>query len=93
MGGTDAQIPGLTAAGARFAVWTVEDIATDQILLSDAGGRTRSWLAVDADTLWFGSAVVPPGPGQGIGLVARALIGPHVLYSRALLSSAARRLR
>ena len=91
------------AAGARdrFAAWTVEDRADDQLLLCDVYGRTRSWLMVsphgDAESrLYFGSAVVPridrrtgePTLGGGYS----ALLGFHKLYSVALLGSARRRL-
>ena len=33
---------------ARFAAWHVEDRTDDQLLVCDAGGRTRSWFMVDA---------------------------------------------
>jgi hypothetical protein len=60
--------------------------------------RTKSWLAVAGGgvgtQLWFGSVIVPktgagrPAPGPFV----TALIGPHRVYSRALLAAAARRL-
>jgi hypothetical protein len=93
------------AAGERdgFAAWRVEGRATDQLLLCDVGGRTRSWLMVSRSPepaqgtrLYFGSAVVPVVNGSGgkrrMGFVFRALLGFHRLYSRALLSSASTRL-
>lgn len=84
-----------------FAAWRVEAREPDQILLADMTGRTRSWLMVaPADgggtRLHFGSAVVPaahPATGQRrMGFVFGALLGFHKLYSRALLSSARRKL-
>lgn len=85
----------------RFAAWTVEARAADQLLMCDAVGGTRSWLMVapaegGGTRLHFGSAVVPRrrGPGQRprMGLVFHALLGFHRLYSRALLAAACRRL-
>lgn len=84
----------------QFAAWTVEDRTSDQLLLRDMTGRTRSWLMVEAlpdgTRLYFGSAVVPTAdPRTGrlrMGLPFRALLGLHTLYSRSLLRSAARRL-
>jgi len=95
------------ATGARdtFAAWRVEARDVDQLLLSDIRGRTKSWLmltrtpddaAVPQTQLFFGSAVVPrlnAVTGQReMGLMFRALLGLHKLYSRALLGSARRRL-
>jgi hypothetical protein len=84
-----------------FAAWSVEDRATDQLLLRDFTGRTRSWLMVAAPTplgtqLFFGSAVVPAGAGKAgharMGFAFTALLGFHKLYSRALLRAATSRL-
>lgn len=86
------------AAGARdrFAAWTVEARDTDQLLMCDHLGHTRSWLMVapcelaglPATRLHFGSVVVP---------VRRfpytVMIGIHRLYSRVLLHAARRKLR
>jgi hypothetical protein len=86
----------------EFAAWRVEARAEDQLLLRAMDGRTRSWLMVSATEvpggtrLYFGSAVVPvrnASTGKSeIGFVFKALLGFHKLYSRALLSAAARRL-
>jgi hypothetical protein len=78
----------------RFAAWQVEARSPSQALL--AAGRTRSWLMVapampGTTTLFFGSAVVPRRKG-GLGWQFSALLGFHKLYSRALLTSAVRRL-
>ncbi len=87
-----------------FAAWSVEARATDQLLLSNFRGRTKSWLMVAAPQnagsprtwLFFGSAVVPvrsAGAGRTRqGFVFTALLGFHKLYSRILLKSAVSRL-
>jgi hypothetical protein len=86
-----------------FAAWTIEARATDQLLMRDFLGSTRSWFMVEprdsgrATRLYFGSVVVRrPDPvtgelrmGRGFGL----LLGFHKLYSRALLRAARARLR
>jgi len=86
-----------------FAAWSVEARATNQLLLSDFRGRTKSWLMVEplgagaaGTRLYFGSAVVPvrsagTGPA-GLGFVFTALLGFHKLYSRILLRTAVSRL-
>ena len=99
---TDEQARQLASAQRdRFAAWTVEDRAPDQLLLCDAVGGTRSWLMVAAadgggTRLYFGSAVVPRRRGGGqrprMGFLFHALLGFHRGYSVALLSAARRRL-
>jgi hypothetical protein len=84
----------------KYAAWTVEGRAPDQLLLADLTGRTRSWLMVapqgTGTRLYFGSAVVPrrdPKTGQSsMGGMFSALLGFHRLYSRVLLSAARARL-
>jgi len=99
---TDAQAKEL-ACGQRsdFAAWTVEARGTDQLLLCDVGGSTRSWLMVEpvhatSTRLYFGSAVVPrraKATGETkMGFVFKALLGFHKLYSRVLLHAARTRL-
>jgi len=78
--------------------------STDQLLMCDLSGRTRSWLMVaplrtgdsTRTRLYFGSAVVPvvdKASGQArIGFLFRALLGFHQLYSRVLLHAARSRL-
>jgi hypothetical protein len=102
---TDAEAQQI-AQGNRdsFAAWSVEARATDQLLISDFTGRTKSWLMVAAPQnagfpgtrLFFGSAVVPVhGASAGrtsLGFVFTALLGFHKLYSRILLRSAVLRL-
>ena len=93
-----------TGEAERFAAWNVEGRSTDQLLMCDMAGRTRSWFKtepVDGEAdgktrLFFGSAVVPrsdeDGRDGGLGFVFSALLGFHKLYSRALLYSAGKRL-
>lgn len=100
----DAQVRELAAGrGEAFAAWTVEARGTDQLLLCDFQGRTRSWLMVTpgdhgrSTRLYFGSAVVPrvdrrTGRSR-MGWGFHALLGFHRLYSRALLRAAQRRLQ
>lgn len=100
---TDAEAREL-ALGRRdaFAAWRVEARTSDQVLMCDLAGRTRSWLMVSAANgrsgtqLVFGSAVVPrvdPATGRAsMGLAFRLLLGFHAAYSRALLGSARTRL-
>lgn len=85
-----------------FAAWRVEARDANQLLLCDLPGRTRSWLMTApasedrATRLYFGSAVVPVvnrRSGQArMGVVFRALLGFHKLYSRVLLRAAVARL-
>lgn len=88
-----------------FAAWRVEGRRTDQLMLTDFTGRTRSWLMVtpadDIATpprtyLYFGSAVVaqsdPKTGRRRMGLVFQALLGFHRLYSRLLLRAARSRI-
>lgn len=100
---TDAQARQLAHGSLdSFAVWSVEDRTPEQLLLGDFSGRTKSWFMVSAGAasagtrLYFGSAVVPSrkrGAGQAsLGIVFRALLGFHKLYSRVLLGAARSRL-
>ncbi|MEL6957537.1 MAG: hypothetical protein AAGL89_01130 [Pseudomonadota bacterium] len=79
-----------------FAAWIVEDVSERELLMCDVGGATRSWFAVAQEPagtrLFFGSAIVPGNEADRPPLLARLLIGPHRMYSRALLRAAARRL-
>jgi hypothetical protein len=102
---TDLQAKQL-ASGALdvFAAWSVEDRRSDQLLLSDFAGRTKSWLMVarsfagvglpNSTRLYFGSAVVV-GARSGkatLGMSFRLLLGFHKLYSRVLLFAAKLRI-
>lgn len=84
-----------------FAVWHVEARESDQLLLADFSGRTKSWLMIetvqDAGTgmrtrLYFGSAVVPQGHKQSMNLAFHVLSGLHKLYSKLLLAAARSRI-
>lgn len=87
-----------------FAAWSVEGRGTDQLLLTDFRGRTRSWLMVagveingrPGTRLYFGSAVVPvidrTSGRATLGFSYRALLGFHKLYTRVLLRAARSRL-
>ncbi len=80
----------------RFAAWTVEARAENQILLCDFQGASRSWLmsvaTEGATTLHFGTALVPRRKTGDLGPGFRIMVPFHRLYARALLRSAARRL-
>jgi hypothetical protein len=63
---TDAEARALALGRAdRFAAWTVEQRAPDQVLLRDFTGRTCSWLMTKpgekpgSTLLYFGSVVTP----------------------------------
>jgi hypothetical protein len=103
---TDEEVRQL-ASGAldAFAAWRLEGQTSDQLLLRDVSGRTRSWLMVEpierdkpsgSTRLYFGSAVVPvvsAGSGKAtLRFTFRALLGFHKIYSRFLLHAARRRL-
>ena len=87
-----------------FAAWSVEARSANQLLMCDFQGRTRSWLMVgspegrgsEKTCPYFGSAVVPGvtrnSRTRTLGLAFHLLLAFHKLYSRALLSSARRRL-
>lgn len=100
---TDAQAREI-ARGQRadFAAWTQEARATDQLLMCDHLGVTRSWLMVTpaaaggGTRLYFGSVVTARRNRRGeleLGRSYRLLLGFHKLYSRALLAAARSKLR
>ncbi|WP_147106242.1 hypothetical protein [Tateyamaria sp. syn59] len=79
-----------------FAVWSVSGRTDHELLMADRSGRTMSWLMVDAQHLRFGSVVVPQRTKSGkltLGPVFHSLLSAHKVYSRALLSGAARRVQ
>jgi hypothetical protein len=100
---TDAQAALLAQGGLdAFSAWIVEDRRSDQLLLCDMHGSTRSWLMTapaesgDGTRLYFGSAVVPAKgskSGADIGTGFRLLLGFHKMYSRILLKAAVGRLQ
>lgn len=103
---TDAEAQSLAAGSTTtFAVWCVENRSTNQLLMADLLGRTRSWLmttpaggrsAEQRTRLYFGSAVVPKVDTKNgeitMGFAFYALGGFHRLYSRLLLRAACNRL-
>jgi hypothetical protein len=99
---TDAQALAL-ARGERqeFAFWKQEARDGQELLMRDLSGVTCSWLMVDptgsGTRLYFGSGVrARQTVGQassGLAWSYRALMGLHMLYSRALLATAARRIQ
>ena len=103
MPSTDAEMAQVAAGSLdRFAAWTVEARAPNQILACDFQNRTRSWLMTApvvgstlTTRLFFGTVVVPdvdrkPG-GQTMPPAFRRLLGFHRWYARALLRSAVAR--
>lgn len=84
----------------RFAAWTVEQRAPDQVLLADFMGKTKSWLMVaplgDGRTRLFFGSVVNPVPHRAdrpsIGRKFGAMLHFHKPYSRVLLGAAAARI-
>jgi hypothetical protein len=88
----------------KFAAWSVEDRARDQLLMCDFQNRTRSWFMVaphpqSRTRLYFGSAVTPAPRAGGahdapptLGFAFQSLLGFHQAYSRALLAAARSRL-
>lgn len=98
---SDLQAVELAAGrGSAFAAWEVEARAADQLLMRDITGRTRSWFmvvpAAGGTRFYFGSAITATrhstaGPAK-VGPMFRALVGFHVLYSRALLAAARGRM-
>lgn len=95
---TDAQALSLADAKlSRFAAWDVEGRTTNEVLL--AAGPTRSWLSVEpvagaapSTMLRFGSAVVSSRADGRFDLLFHLLLGFHRLYSKQLLSAAAKRV-
>ena len=88
-----------------FSAWTVEERTSNQILMSDASGRTRSWLMIrynDDESekgvcLLFGSAVLPivnrTNGERKLGVFLLILLKFHKIYSKILISSARRKLK
>lgn len=100
---TDVQASKLAQGQATdFSAWTVEGRTERELLLCDVTGRTRSWFmveptmaATESTRIYFGSAITAIGRTRGnasIGLIFKALLGFHHVYSVALLNSAAARL-
>ena len=93
------------AAGNRekFAAWSVEARASDQLLARDFQGKTCSWLMVEpriengaaTTRLYFGSGIVPRAVRDGerrLTFSFRALLPFHQFYARSLLRATASRV-
>ena len=85
----------------KFAAWSVEARAENQLLLCDYQGQTRSWLRVieqddGVTSIYFGSAVVYKRDNKGrtieFNQVFKFISLFHHIYSKALLSCAAKKL-
>jgi hypothetical protein len=84
----------------NYSVWTVESRVSNQIMLRDFTGKTRSWLMVQKSKvneetftrLYFGSVVMPKAVSKNgqakFGLLFHVFGKFHQLYSRALLNAA-----
>ncbi|WP_298256479.1 hypothetical protein [uncultured Litoreibacter sp.] len=84
------------ARATKFAVWEVEDRSASQLLMCDVSGKTRSWF-MTRDTehgtqLFFGSAVTANPTTGTVGVLIKATAWLHVIYSRALLKGAVKRI-
>ncbi|PCJ47627.1 MAG: hypothetical protein COA74_10845 [Gammaproteobacteria bacterium] len=85
-----------------FAAWSMEKRVHNQLLMCDFQKRTRSWFQIKSidnsiTRLYFGSAVVERTKGvkvnkPNLGVVFKAMLGFHKLYSILLLYSAKKRL-
>lgn len=98
---TDAEARALgQGLSQSFAAWTLQARTHDQLLMRDVTGATCSWLMVlpsaRGSRLYFGSGVRlrarTAGGSVGLPWSYRALMGFHLLYSRALLAAAGRRV-
>lgn len=102
---TDAEASALARGQrSRFAAWHVEARDEDQLLMRDITGRTRSWFRVAPITaensertmLYFGSGVTAVATGEAgrvsIGPVFKTLMPVHIIYSKALLAAARRKI-
>jgi hypothetical protein len=101
---TDQDVENLASGRSTgLAFWRTERRDQTQLLLAVGDGPIRTWLMVEpANTaqaktrIYFGSAVMPQGVSADgapqIGLMFRAFLGFHMLYSRLLLTLARRRL-
>lgn len=85
------------SSSTEFSAWQVENRSSNEILLS--AWQTRSWLCVKPEagvvpstTLYFGSAVISTRPDGKFGLAFHMFGGFHRLYSKLLLSAAAKRV-
>ena len=86
-----------------YSIWTVESRTSNQILLRDITGRTRSWLMVKhigstemTTRLYFGSVVIPKYVSENgqvkFGTIFNVISGFHKVYSKLLLHAAYKKL-
>lgn len=87
-----------------FAVWTVGERRSNELILCDKFGTTRSWFQISkmpsttnmATRMYFGSVVVvssgEPDGCNNINLPVKLSLPFHRLYSRSLIKSAMRQL-
>jgi hypothetical protein len=87
----------------RFAAWTLESRAPNELLMQDYQDKTRSWFKVEPTSgpppgtrLCFGTAIAPVTDrrtgAKRLGVFFSVLMGFHLVYSRALLAAARWRL-
>ncbi|WP_375174526.1 hypothetical protein [Pseudooceanicola sp.] len=96
-GSRDHEIAALfDGTGTDFAVWRLWQRTEDELLMREKSGATASWFRArptpEGTELCFGSAVRPKSTGGALPGPYRVLLGFHLLYSRALLSAASKRL-
>ena len=99
---TDAQIDSLLAGeNETFSAWALEAHSDNQLIMCDYQNRTCSWFMTetgsDGTRLYFGTLLKPTTHfkrGEWLSKPLFTLMLPmHYLYSRLLLSQAARSLR
>ena len=86
----------LSVQADTFSAWRVEARGAHDLLMCDVSGATRSWFAVEPEEsggtkLYFGSVVVT-GQDEKLPKIVNATLPLHLMYSKALLSAARRRL-
>jgi hypothetical protein len=98
---SDQQAMAVAAGSSEtFAVWVVGARSTDQLLMCDRYGKTRSWFRVvpqpsGVTLLQFGSAVIARRRADGATGMSgefKLLLGLHKLYSRLLIGAAKNRV-
>lgn len=99
---SDAQIDALLAGETEiFSAWSLEARSLNQLIMCDYQSRTCSWFMVETlpsgTRLRFGSVIKPTGKSgqseRSSKLIVTLLLPLHGLYSRLLLSQAAKPFR
>ena len=85
----------LSGHSEEFAAWRVERRGVNELLLRDESFGTRSWFGVQSlgtggTRLVFGSAVIADDAPMHPAL--RLILSVHMLYSKALLTAARKRV-